>query len=162
MAESNVVKTYRDGTLTIRDGTSGTAKSYVVTLENGNFTYKPGKHALTMIMDRGEIAGSRKGAKAAGTLSFEIHMRQFADDTDATLIDVIDQTGAWDDAVSVAGAEYEQFLVELEYLSAATVDTEDDQVLTVDKVYLEWDFKEGDQNTIVVNGTIMGEETREG
>ena len=158
---SGVVKNFRDGTLVLKDGTSGTPKSYTITLEDGNFTYTPGKHAMIVVMDRGEIAGSRKGAKAPGSFSFEVKMTQFTASDEDTLIDVIDQTGNWSDAVSVAGGEYEQFLHSLVY----TVEGEDhgddaDHVLTLAKVYLEWGFKEGDQNTIVISGQVLGTETR--
>ena len=158
MAESLVSKTLRDGTIKIKDA-SGLV--YEVTIEQGNFTVTPNKAGRTVIFDRHVIAGLRKAQDPIGSLSFTVSMRQFTHATDATIIDVMDRSGAWAAAVSVGGAAYEQFLVNVEAIVAGLIHGDSgDHQLTFAKVFLDWSFSEGDPNTINVTGEVYGGYTK--
>ena len=162
--ESSVVKTYRDGTQTIEDG-AGTPLSYDIAYEDGDFSVDVDKAGRTVIYDRGAIVGLRKGNDPVNAFSITVDMRQFTDADDSTIVDICEQppTGAWSAATSVAGKEYEFFLVKCTF-TVKGVDNGDsaDHKLIMDKVLLNWSFKEGDRNKITIKGEVYGAITRTG
>lgn len=161
MAESTVVKVRRDGIIAIADGA---ALTYEIAYENGDLTYDEDKAGRIVIYDRGTIVGLRKGDDPVLSLSFSVHMRAFKiDATNGTLIDVINQTGAWGGMTSTGGTGFEQKLVTV----TMTVEGTDfgdtaDHVATFAKVLLTYGFAEGDPNTINVKGEVYGGITRTG
>lgn len=81
MAESNIVKNFRDGTLSLIDGT-GTPVTYTVTCEQGNLKVTGqnvgGKaYEIEVYEDRGEVCGLRKGARKYPTFTFSAYLRGF-------------------------------------------------------------------------------------
>lgn len=163
MAESTVVKVRRDGTITIKDG-AGSPLTYTVAYENGDFAYAEDKASRIVIRDRGTIVGLRKGDDPVQSLSFSVHLRALAiTATNATLIDVIQKTGAWASATSTGGTGYEQFLVDV-VMTIEGTDLGDsaDHTATFSKVLLTYDVKEGDPDTLSVKGEVYGTITRTG
>lgn len=163
MAESTVVKVRRDGTITILDG-AGSPLSYTVAYENGDLSYTEDKAGRIVIRDRGTIVGLRSGDDPVQSLSFSVHLRSLAiTATNATLIDVIQRTGAWAAATSTGGTGYEPFLCTVKITIEGT-DLGDgaDHVATFAKVLLTYDMKEGDPDVINVKGEIYGGITRTG
>ena len=78
MADSSVVATRRDGTITLTDGA---ASSYAVSFEVGDFSAaEPGADRV-VIRDRGAIVGLRKGDDPVISFSFSVHMRSLTDST---------------------------------------------------------------------------------
>jgi hypothetical protein len=163
MAESTVVKVRRDGTITILDG-AGSPLSYTVAYENGDLSYAEDKAGRIVIRDRGTIVGLRAGDDPVQSLSFSVHLRAFAiTATNATLIDVIQRTGAWVAATSTGGTGFEQFLVTVKITVEGTDQGDSaDHVATFAKVLLTYDVKEGDPDTLNVKGEIYGGITRTG
>ncbi len=163
MAESQVVKVRRDGTISIKDG-AGSPITYTVAYENGDFAATVDKAGRIVIRDRGTIVGLRKGDDPVQSLSFSVHLRALAiTGTNATLIDVIERTGAWAAATSTGGTGYEQFLVDV-VMTIEGTDLGDsaDHTATFSKVLLTWDMKEGDPDVINVKGEVYGTITRTG
>ena len=166
MAESSVVKSRIDGTITITDGTSGTPLSYTVDIEgDGNFTSTSGKAEHVVVYDRGAIVGRRKTNDGIVTGSFSVNMRQFTDGTEDTIIDVIENTGNWSAAVTTTGPEFdvEGETKTMTYTSEGTDHGDSaDHVQTFERVVFDWDYAEGDLNTINVNFEGYSRPTRTG
>ena len=78
MAYSTIPKVRRDGSITLKDGTSSTV-SLVVAFEEGALTFDLSKPAdQTVIRDRGTIVTVRKcDDQPTATGSFTAFMRQF-------------------------------------------------------------------------------------
>ncbi len=163
MAESTVVKTYRDGTILLEDG-AGTPLSYTCTYEQGNFTFADPKTNRTTVRDRGAIVGLRQGDAQTKTFSFSVHMREFTNAAaDGTLIDFIDQAGKYAYFTSTAGSAYEQKLCKVT-LTVEGTDFSDgaDHTLVLNNCFLSWDFAEGETNVINVAGEVYGTYTKTG
>lgn len=163
MAESTVVKNFRDGTILLEDGT-GTPLAYTVTYEQGNFTFANSEAARVTVRDRGVIAGLRKGDDQVKSFSFSVHFREFKNASgDGTLIDFIKQTNAFSAFVSTAGAAYEQKLSKCTFTVEGT-DFSDgaDHVLILNDCFLDYDMAEGETNVINVTGEVYGATSRTG
>lgn len=160
MAESTVVKNFTDGTILIEDGTPVTALDYTVAYEAGDFSASSPRDERTVIRDRGAIAGLRNTNEQVGSISFSVHMRQFTDGTDETIIDMIERTGAFSAAVSVGGAAYEPFLHKVTFTVEGTDHSDSaDHVMICSLVHLDWEFSEGDPNVINVTGELYARPT---
>lgn len=169
MAESAEVKIPRDGTFVFTDGGS---KSYTVSYENGNVKISKKKAARTVIRDRGEIVGVRGGDEQVETITFSVHFREFSrsagtsDANNATIMDVLDFTGNWSDAVSAGGAGFPDD-EGLNYVNAAfTVaavgtDTASSAAAAL-KCLGEWEFSESEIDTVDVTLEVYGGITRTG
>lgn len=163
MAESTVVKMKKDGQIVIKDGTVATPLTYTVAYEDGNLTLNQPKRASQTIRDRGAIVGERQTDQQEGTISFSVHMREFTNGTDATIVDVCEFDGAWSAATSTGSSAFESDMVDIEFTVEGTDFSDSaDHVATANTVKLEWDFSEGDPNVINVTGTIYEGVTRTG
>jgi len=162
MAASDVVKVARDGTLTLSDGTTPTALTFEIDFEDGDFSFSDDKTERIVIRDRSRIVGLRKGDDSVPSFSFSVYMRDFRDDADATIIDVIENTNGASSWVSTGGTGFEQYLLDLEIRVEGTShgDSNDD-VMTMTKCFLNWDFAEAKEgNKITVTGEVYGTVTR--
>lgn len=160
MAESTRVKIIRYGQLVISDGAG---LSYTLTYWPGSLTVNQPKREDVDIYDRDDIAGQRAGRQAIGSISFQAHLRELANSVSATLIDVIEKTGAWAAATSVGAAAYEDFMVDIAYTSRASQSGDaSDHVLTANTVKLSWDVSIENPSVINVQGKIYEGITRTG
>lgn len=94
MAISTVVKTKRDGTLTISDAAS--AHSLTVAYEQGDFNLTIPGPTVNNFLDRGEIGAApslRYGDDAPMTFSFSAQLRDLADASYITLESIITNSG---------------------------------------------------------------------
>jgi len=85
MAESTIVKTKRDGTITIEDGTSPTPQSYTVAFEAGDLSIAIPGRTVNLYLDRGVMTSPpaiRYGDDTPMTGSFTA---QFRESTDAAV-----------------------------------------------------------------------------
>lgn len=161
MAESTVIKNFRDGTLLIEDGTTPTALNYTVAYEAGDFSFDAGKHEVAVYMDRGDIASVRKTNQGMPSGSFSVHFRDLTDGTDETLTDILDQSGAFAAAVSTLGANADVYTVKLTFTIEGTNHGDSaDHVITFDDCYCTWSFSEGDPDSVSVNWTCYGTSTQ--
>ena len=157
MAESTISKTFRNGKVKKRDG-GGPPLEFEFSYEDGDFAFGAEQAARTVVYDRGEIVGLRKGNDPVLTASFTVDMRQFASVALAdNPIDVLEHTGSWAAAISTGGSNFEFpvgtyiFTVQgVAYGEAA------DHVLTCAKAFATWDFKEGDRDKITVKLLLEG------
>lgn len=77
MATTNMIRTFRDGKLTLRDGTSPTPQSIVVPMSDGSFSWTEWSETIE-VADRGSLNGGhlRKGFDHPVTLSFNANWTQ--------------------------------------------------------------------------------------
>lgn len=155
MSQSAVSKSSGDGTVFITDG-STPAKEFEVDVEDGDFTGTHNHAPRTLVYDRNDIVGSRKGKNPVQTGSFTVDLRQFTNAGEDTIIDAVEQTGTWTDAVSVAGPEHEGVLLGLRYVADGLSHQDAaDHGIAYDKVFFEWDFKEGDRTKLQFKWTSL-------
>lgn len=114
MADSSVVATRRDGTITITDGA---ASAYVVSFEVGDFSFSEPKADRVVIRDRGAIVGLRQGDDPVLNFSFSVHMRSLTDTSSDNLLDRLYNRGAHAGAplTSTGTDGFEQFLQTVEF-----------------------------------------------
>jgi hypothetical protein len=154
MAESLVVGTRRDGTITITDGA---AASYVVAFEVGDFSSSEPLADRVVIRDRGAIVGLREGDSPIITFSFSVHMRSLTDTTGDNLLDRIYNRG-FHNAVplsSTGGDGFEQFLQSVEFkCDTSAVGSGKTYTATYSKCLLEVTnlSESADGNTIEISG----------
>jgi hypothetical protein len=160
MAESTVLKNFRDGSLLIEDGT-GTPLNYTVAYEAGDFSYDIGKDEIAVYRDRGAIASVRKTNDGTPSGSFSVHFRDLSDGSDETLTDILDAKGAFAAAVSTLGANADVYCVKLTFSVEGTDHGDSaDHVVTFDDCYCTWSFSEGDPNSVSVSWTSYGASTQ--
>lgn len=158
MADSSVVATRRDGTITIEDNA---ASSYTISFEVGDFSASEPGADRVVIRDRGAIVGLRKGDDPVISLSFSVHMRSLTDTTADNIMDRIYNRGFHGGAplASTGGDGYEQFLQTVKFdVDTSAVGSGKTYTATYAKVYLEVsNLTEGaDGNTIEISGECYG------
>lgn len=156
MAYSSVVKTKRDGLITLADdaGFAG-ANLLNITNEPGDFSMTAPQEGRNNFLDRGRLVSSvRYGDDQPLTGSFSSYFRDTTDSGVATLFDILNQSGFVSTApwVSTLGANAEVFAVDLR-LTIEGSDHGDgaDMTITITDVSLDYAFAEGDPDTTSVN-----------
>lgn len=147
MSLSTYPKVKRDGTLTLND--NAVANSYTLTYENGDIKFNKPKASQVVVMDRGSFGAVRKGDDQVISGSFSVSFRQWTStggSAVANLCDVLDGVGGaagwtkWD-------ANYEQFNLQAVFSIAGGTDNAN-SVATFNTCIFEWDFSEGDPDTL--------------
>jgi len=177
MAESTIVKTKIDGTLTfasqstaggggfVSAGTVASgASSYTVAYEAGDFSMTvPGvQGAVNNFLDRGKItspASIRLGDQAPITFSFSAYFRDMTDAGVETLMDILNQTGNvsgnWTSTTSTAIGtdDAEVWTVDLKLAITNPGDATDTHFVVLSQCALNYSMAEGDPSAITINGT---------
>jgi hypothetical protein len=165
MALTTFVKNFRDGKITIKDGT-GTPLTYEVTYEPGDFTLTDPRYNYTTVLDRGEVGASaggvRKTNKEPGSFSFSGYLLVATDSNDLNLIDAIKGTGAAAAWVSTGSVAFDRTLRTVVFEMEGSTPDGADSVFTCTLCAMEVTINEGELTTINVEGVIYGEVTRTG
>ena len=156
MAESLIVKTKRDGTLTFSD--LAAANSYTVAFEAGDLNLTVPGATVNNFLDRGRFpAGNpsiRYGDDQPLTGTFTAYLRDISDLVDVTLTEILLQSGAvaggW---TSTMGANGEVFTLKLSWTIDGASHGEADHVLELDHCYVTGSLAEGDPDTVTINFT---------
>ena len=161
MAESTVIRTKRDGVITISD--SGGSHSYIVAYEPGDFSFDVPLEGSTLILDRGSIGTTpslRKADDQPVTFGFSAYWRDLSDVAGspayATLADICIRfasdyvTSNW---TSTLGTASDQFTVTVTLAIEGSDFGGADQTLTFAYSVIRASAAEGDPNTITVSGT---------
>lgn len=159
MAESTIVKNFRDGTITFGDGT----RTYTVAYEAGDLQFTPPRYNDTLILDRGEPAGARKTTFEPGSYTFTMYMRSLTEGTANVLVDILEDSGGSTAWTTTGGTGYEPRTYTITFAMAGAVlgDTADSTIVFT-KCRSYWSGAEGDPNTISIEGAIWGTYTRTG
>ena len=161
MAESTVVKNFRDGTIQLKDGT-GTPVTYTVSVEEGNLkiggmnvTSKSYEKAI--YQDRGEVASVRKTLRKFPTLSFDIMLRDVSDASSGTFLDFCLKQNAYSGNVSTLGANMEYTItVVLTIEGTDHGDSADHTITMADVLVTDVGVEEGDPDKVTFSGMILG------
>jgi hypothetical protein len=157
MAESLIVKTKRDGTLTFSD--LAAANSYTVSFEAGDLNLTIPGATVNNFLDRGRFpAGNpaiRYGDDQPLTGTFTAYLRDISDAVDVTLTEILLQSGAvasgWTSTMGVNG---EVFALKLTWTIAGVIHGDaSDHVLELDHCYVTGSLGEGDPDTVTINFT---------
>ena len=155
MAESLIVKTKRDGTLTFSD--LGGVNSYTVAFEAGDLSLEIPGPTVNNFLDRGRFPSGnpsiRLGDDQPMTGSFTAYLRDVSDATDVTLMEIFTQSGAvstgW---TSTMGANGEVFTVSLQWEIAGLVHGDSaNHTVQCDFCYVTGSVSEGDPDTISIS-----------
>ena len=158
MAISTVVKTKRDGTLTIKDGTSPTPLSLPVAYEAGDFNLTIPGPAITSALDRGSFGGTpslRYGDDQAMTATFSAYLRDLGDASYATLEEVIMQSGdVGTNWVSTLGANAAVLTFSVTFdIEGSDHGDAGDHSLTLPHCVITGSLAEGDPDTVSISIT---------
>ena len=159
MPISSVVKNFRDGVITISDGTTPTPLSVTVQFEAGDFSISglnQGNTEATTYLDRGVLGSVRLTNQTFPTISFTAHMTDISDATNKTLWDAVSKTGAFAPAQStILTSDVYGLTVKIVIEGTNFGDATDHEISCVG-VHLSIDFAEGDPNSFTLNGTVYG------
>lgn len=160
MAVSTILKTVRDGTITISDGDGN---SYTVSYEAGDLSIDIPGQAITLNLDRNVIGGTpslRYGDEAPMTFSFSTYLRDLRDASGVTLADIIlGRYGAASSWVSTLGEDAEVFTVDVTWTIAGAIHGDVDDGYTVNHTLklpycvLRCSIGEGDPSSLSITGT---------
>lgn len=159
MPISSVVKNFRDGTITLSDGTTPTPLTLTVQFETGDFSISglsQGNTEATTYLDRGVLGSVRLTNQTFPTISFTAHMTDISDATNKTLWDAVNKTGSYASAVSTIGSSDVYGLTVKLVVEGTNFGDATDHEITCVGVHLSIDFAEGDPNSFTLNGTIYG------
>lgn len=159
MPISSVVKNFRDGTITLSDGTTPTPLTLTVQFEAGDFSISglnQGNTEATTYLDRGVLGSVRLTNQTFPTISFTAHMTDISDATNKTLWDAVNKTGSYASAVSTIGSSDVYGLTVKLVVEGTNFGDATDHEITCVGVHLSIDFAEGDPNSFTLNGTIYG------
>lgn len=166
MALSTVVKnSFTSGSIIVSDGT-GTPLTVTVQFDQADFAVSGLKDKLkdvTAYQTRGTLHSVRYAARSFPTLSFSFMVSEFSEASAGTLIDMITGKSSTPFAARVstlgATADVMTFDVKLTVEASDFESGTSDLSLICEDVFLEFDFSEGDPDTISVSGTIYGNVT---
>lgn len=153
MAESTIVKTKRDGTLTFTD--LAAASSYIVAFEAGDLSITIAGRTVNLFLDRGIMSDPpaiRYGDDQPMSGTFTAQFRDATDAAAETLLDILTQGGhvgsTW---VSTGGANAEVFTVDLTWTIEGT-DHGDaaDHTIVLKHCYMTGSVADGDPAIISI------------
>jgi len=160
VALSNVIKNFRDGTLIIADGTSGTPLQITVSFDQGDFSISGLKAKLaetTAYETRGQLRSVRHTTRIYPTGSFSCMMADFSEASTGTVADAILKTGAFAAAVSTKGADADVYCLSLSFIcSGISHGDASDHSFSLNDCECSIDFSEGDGNSFTINFTMYG------
>lgn len=165
MANSTVVKHWRDGLVTVKDGT-GTPISVVEKYGNGDFAFGPLRaqmREIAVYKSRGTISSIRLGESMEPSGSFSVQCAEFTSATATSLIDAALKNGAFAAAVSTLGSTHEVYTLDILFtVEGSNFGDSADPTVTFEDCVLTFEgFQEGQPNVAnfswVCYGAIIGD-----
>lgn len=157
MAISSKPKNFRDGTITLSDG-SGSPITLTVQYEAGDFSIdnvSQSQSEVETYLDRGSFHNVRKTNFAPATFTFTATMTDLSDATEKCLWDAVNKSGAFSAGVSRGDTDVWLLQVGLT-IEGTDFGDPSDHTLVLDKCHLTISFAEGSPNTFTLNGTCFG------
>ena len=158
MSISQVVKSKRDGTIKIEDGTSPTPNELTVAFEAGDFNLTIPGPAVVANLDRGVFGSTpslRYSDDQAMTATFTAYLRDLSDGSYATLEEIILQSGdVGTNWVSTLGGDAEVLTFNVVLTIAGVVHGDStDHTLTLPHCVITGSLAEGDPDTVSISLT---------
>ena len=157
MAVSTIIKTQRDGTITIKDG-AGTPLVLLIAYEQGDLSVTIPGPAVSVYLDRGAFTATpalRYGDDQAVTGSFTAYLRHPTDASDEVLSDLICQTGQigsnWTSTLG-ASAEVQTYTL-IFAIEGTDLGDSADYSYTFNHCVFTGSISEGDPSTISISFT---------
>ena len=149
MAESSIVKNFRDGTIQVVNGT----RTYTVSLENGNLKvagYEEGEYQTARIEDRGDFSQRRRTSRKYVSGSFSAYFRDLVDGTNVTLPGILLRRGvcASDTTKSAIGTEVYTVDIRLT-INGTSLGDPSDHVAYMTECRCVVDLEEGDDKDMI-------------
>jgi hypothetical protein len=161
MSYSTVVKTVRDGKITISD--NGGTSLEVAYEGEGNFSFDGEKLAARVaIFDRGTVVGVRKGADPEFiTASFDVNLRMLSSGHTGSVLDFINKTNAYAGLVSTS-SDSDFFTVNLTYeIEGTALGDATDSKVTLTNCVATYSVQEATPSTATLTFECFGTVTRE-
>jgi|DEB19_MinimDraft_3_1074340.scaffolds.fasta_scaffold38434_3 hypothetical protein len=161
MAESTVVKNFRDGTIVLKDGT-GTPVTYTVAVEEGNLKLSginttSLSYEKAVYEDRGEVASVRKTKRKYPAVAFDIMLRDVSDASSGTFLDFTLKQNAYSANVSTLGANKEYTITVVLTIEGTDHGDSADHTITMADILVEdIGIEEGDPNKVTFSGRVLG------
>ena len=160
MAVSAVPKNFRDGTLSMEDGT-GTPLTITIAYEPGDFSLGDlvqGQKDVAIYLDRGAFLGARHTNFKPATWSFSVLMTDVSDATDVNVADFLLKYNQASSNVSTLGASAEVYAVKITLTIEGTDhgDSADHTIVLDDCIIDALSLSEGDPNTMSASGRCLG------
>jgi hypothetical protein len=159
MAASTVVRTKRDGTIVVTDGTN----IYTVVQEAGNFQFTVPLYAVLLFLDRGSFGSTpdiRKGDDQPMTLGWDQYLTDLGDSaspqTYQTIVDLVFElvggytSDAWNSTMSTH-SDVKTWTVK--WTENGSAFGESDKTYSFPYCVLRGNVAEGDGNTVTISGT---------
>lgn len=159
MPISAIVKNFRDGVLTLSDGTTPTPLTLTVQFESGDFSItglNQGNTEATTYLDRGVLGSVRLTNQTFPQLSFSANATDISDATNRTLWDAVNKSGSFATAVSTIGSSDVYGLTVKLVIEGTNFGDPSDHEIQCVGVHLSIDFAEGDPDSFSLTGTIYG------
>lgn len=151
---SNIVKTKRDGKVTLTDGAGN---SYIADFAVGDFTWEHAKPELIVIYDRNTIRGARNGNDPQLTLSWTCHQRALTSSSADVLLDVCQGSRGATTLTSTGGTGFEPFMLSVIFEEDATsLGDASAYTATFAKCQLTASVTEGEPNSISISAVCLG------
>jgi len=156
---SSVIKTKRDGKITLTDGT-GTPQSLEIQFETGDISITIPGPTVNNFLDRGKFGPTpqvRFGDDQPCTWSFTANLLQVTDSAAALLTDIVTNGGFFaSDWVSTLSANAEVKTVKMRFDIEGT-DHGDaaDHFIELDHCFVTGSISDGDPMTISISGTAF-------
>jgi len=160
MPISSVVKNFRDGTITLTDGTSPSPLSLTIQYEAGDLSLSgvnQGNYEHTKYLDRGDLGSIRKTNRSFPTGSFSCQMTEFSDGSNQNIWDFVNKTGAFSAAVSTLGANADLYVLKITLsVEGTNFGDSSDHILELGNCRCTIDFAEGDPSSFTINFEVLG------
>lgn len=148
---------FRDGTIVIKDGTSGTPLEVTVLAALGDFSasgFKAGGNYETAVTQvRGEVHSIRRTNRIFPTISFSLLISEFSIDTGENVIDLLEGTEDYAARVSTNSLG-DVITFDIEFTMDVPGGTE--TTWTFEDVEITYDFAESEASSLTLNGTVYG------
>lgn len=165
MPASDIPKTFRDGSVVLKDGT-GTPLTLTLDMEDGNLStdgWTADMTEVNAILSRGSLVGLRKGPQVFPTFTLSFLFTEFSEAAAGNVIDMIQGTGT-DFAArkSTTEALGDVTTLDLVFTVEGTDlgDSADHSWTWEDCGDLKFGLAEGSENRWQLSGTIYGADAR--
>lgn len=151
MAESTVVRSKKDLTLTVQD--SGASNTYSPTSWQGDFSYEAGLYNVVDILDNGALDNVRQGDEIPVSCSWTQNLTDPGDGTEFTIPDICEERGGWNStATSTTNQQNDVFTQDVVVTVDGTAFGEADKSVTFSDMILRGSATFGYPASYAVSG----------